>query len=436
MKLLLKKLFKKWPLVLLLTVLLGTLAVQTVPVQADAELGEDTLEIFFFWGDGCPHCADEKPFLEELSERYPQVEVKSYEVWYNDENKALFQEMSEQKGFDARYVPTTVIGDQTWTGYNDVIKEEIEAVVVAFVEDNPIEQSQGNTIKLPIIGKVDLSSQSLLVSTLIISFVDGFNPCSLWVLSMLLAITLHTGSRKKVILIGFVFVAVTAAVYALFILGVFSVLSLMSYLTWIQVGISILALVFALINIKDYFWYKEGVSLTISDKNKPGLFQKMRRILDAGDSLWGVIGATVALAAGVSLVEFSCTAGFPVVWSNMLSAQGVDKAEFGLLLLVYMLVYQIDELGIFLAAVFTLKASKVEEQHGRLLKLVGGMLMLSLSAAMLIDPNLMNDLSSSLLVFGGALLLTLFVLLMHRKVLPAFGIWIGSEKPKQKRKRH
>jgi len=162
----------------------------------------------------------------------------------------------------------------------------------------------------------------------------------------------------------------------------------------------------------------------------------MRKIVDASDSFWGLVGATVVLAAGVSLVEFACTAGFPVIWTNLLSAQKVTPLTFTLLLLLYLLIYQLDELGIFAVAVVTLKSSKIEEKHGRILKLIGGTLMLALSIAMLVDPFIMNNMSSSLIVFGAAMALTLVVLLLHRRVLPAMGIYIGTEmKPRAKNRR-
>src|SRR5690606_26919507 len=77
----------------------------------------------------------------------------------------------------------------------------------------------GLYLDLPLIGRVDLDLQSIAIGTALIAFVDGFNPCSMWVLSMLLALTLHTGSRRKVLLIGLVFLTVTAVIYALFIAG-------------------------------------------------------------------------------------------------------------------------------------------------------------------------------------------------------------------------
>jgi len=150
-------------------------------------------------------------------------------------------------------------------------------------------------------------------------------------------------------------------------------------------------------------------------------------VMQSVESILVMVGATVVLAAGVSLVEFTCTAGFPVLWSNLLISQNVTSSEFVMLLLVYLFVYQLDELVIFFIAVFSLKAIKMEEKHGRILKLIGGMLMLTLALIMLIKPSLMNKLSTSLIVFGITAIATLLILFLHRVVLPKIGINIGSE---------
>lgn len=453
---------KKYALLLVLITILGTL-ILSLPDHASAySLPENQgrvlqdqskVIIYLFWGDGCPHCAVAKPFLEGLDESSDQIELQKFEVWYVEENQNLFVKMADAHGFEPQYVPTIFVGDRHWQGYNDQIEAEIQAVVNGCLETAcpdagagiitdkipvavpPVEpqnpgqdEIKSKTITLPILGTIDLSSQSLFISTLLISFVDGFNPCSIWVLTMLLALTLHTGSRKKVMLIGLIFLTVTAAIYGLFITGLFSMLKVVSFTGWIQVVVALVALFFALVNIKDYFWYKEGVSFTISDKKKPGIYQRIRKLMDAGQSFWGLVGGTIVLAAGVSLVEFSCTAGFPVLWSNLLVSQSVAPALFVVLLLVYLLIYQLDELGIFLIAVFSMRASRLEEKQGRILKLVGGILMLTLAGVMLIKPSLMNELSSSLIIFGIAFGITALVLLVHRLILPKFGIYIGSEK--------
>ncbi|MAT42212.1 MAG: hypothetical protein CL609_07715 [Anaerolineaceae bacterium] len=449
-------------LAVLAVVLLSSLSTQ--PALAQDSTGNQAI-IYMFWGDGCPHCAEAKPYFEALANEYPEVELRFYEVWNSQENQQKFVQMASAYGFEAKYVPTIFIDDQYWEGFGEQLKGEIDNLVKYCVVagckdagagiiapmptissnptpapttspngDTPEKPVQENrTIKLPLIGEVNLENQSMTVATLLIAFVDGVNPCSIWVLTMLLALTLHTGDRKRVLIIGFVFIFITALVYALFIGGLFTFLTFVSFMTWIQVLVAVVALVFALINIKDYFWYKEGVSFTIDDAKKPGLFKRMRGLVDNSKSLWGLVGATIVMAAGVSLVEFSCTAGFPVLWTNMLASQNITGGYFIFLLILYMLIYQIDELVIFFVAVFTLKATRLEEKHGRILKLIGGMLMLTLAGVMIINPNLLNNLSSALIIFGIAFGATILVLVLHRRVLPAFGIWIGTEQQNKKK---
>lgn len=273
-------------------------------------------------------------------------------------------------------------------------------------------------LDLPIVGQVELAGQSLLVTTLLIALVDGFNPCSLWVLTILLALTLRAGSRQLTLLIGLVFIGVTALMYALFIAGIFSVLSVLTIAPWVRLLVALIAAGFGLLNVKDYFWFKRGPSLAIPDAKKPGIYQQMRAVIGNTDNVPALIASTAALAAGVSLIELACTAGFPVIWANILTAHDVGAATFAGLLLVYMLVYQFDELVIFGGAVITLRASKLQEKHGRILKLIGGVLMLTLAVVMIVNPDLMNGLGSSLAVFGVALAITLVVLLAHRVVWP------------------
>lgn len=454
----------------LVVVALGLLAALTFlspaqAVAASAQQQDAKVVVYFFWGDGCPHCAAAKPFLADLAQRYPNVVVREYEVWHDEKNQVLFSRMAAKFGFEPSAVPTIFIGERDWVGYApQPTGAQIEAYVAACAASGCAEAGSGviaplptpiappianaaalpenagggsavttaqatsaaDLFTLPLLGTVDLTNRSLAVSTALIAFVDGFNPCSLWVLTLLLALSLRSGSRQRVFLIGLVFIIVTAAVYALFIAGLFTLFTVVSFLGWIQAVAALAALFFALVNIKDYLWYKEGVSFTIADEKKPGIYQAIRRVLNTGDSLWGLVGATVILAAGVSLVEFSCTAGFPVLWTNLLISQNATALGFVLLLLLYILIYQIDELGIFALAVVTLKANRFEESHGRILKLVGGMLMLSLAVVMLTDPALMNGIGASLLVFVAVCSAAGLVLLIHRVVLPRFGVYIGA----------
>jgi uncharacterized membrane protein HdeD (DUF308 family) len=108
------------------------------------------------------------------------------------------------------------------------------------------------------------------------------------------------------------------------------------------------------------------------------------------------------MAAGISLVELPCTAGFPVIWAGILRSQGVEGAAFGALLALYLLIYVLDELILFGAVVVTMQVTRFEERHGRLLKLVGGAVMLALGVVLLVAPQLMEDLVAATLVILGA----------------------------------
>lgn len=409
--------------------------------------------IYFFWGEGCPHCEEEKPFLRDLQSRYPQLEVKDYEVWYHPENQQILTQMASAYGMRAAGVPTTFIGDSVWVGFNEDIKPEIRhkvstcmelgcpdpgehlsaagtGVIKALEETSPLTSQRAptrNIITIPFLGDVNLTAQPLIFTTAVIALVDGFNPCSLWILSLLLGIVIYSGSRGKIFAVGFTFLLITATVYGLFIAGLFNVFAYVSYLGWIQLAVALIALVFALINIKDYFWFKRGVSLTISDRYKPKIFKDIRNIMSPQKSFPAMMGATAAMALGITLVELPCTAGFPVIWSNILAGHDLNTLSFVLLLGLYMLIYLLDELVVFFSVLFTLKASKFEERHGRILKLIGGMIMLSLALVLVVDPEVMNDLGGSLLVFGAALLATWTILIIHRRVLPRYGIHIGTE---------
>jgi glutaredoxin len=437
-------------ILLVITVVVFLAVTGSQPVRAE----QNVVNVYIFEGEGCPYCAKALAYLHSLAEEDPRIVIHDFEVYQNLENREFFIAFAAKHGYEPQYVPNTFIGDRYWIGFSDTIQAEMDQYIqdclarpcVDYGKDilpdtsfpdvetppdgetsDPVNEKQFS-LTLPLIGTINLADRSLFLSTLLIAFVDGFNPCSIWVLSMLLAITLNARSRKKVLIIGFVFIFVTAFIYALFIGGLFTVFTFIGYVGWIQLIIALVAFVFAIVNIKDYFWYQEGISFTISDKKKPGIYKGIRRIMNAEESLWGLVTATVVLAAGVSLVEFSCTAGFPMIWTNLLAVQEVTGFAFVGLLLVYMLVYQLDELGIFLVSVFTLRKTKMEEKYGRILKLLGGMLMLSLAVVMLVDPTMMNNVGSSLWVFGGAFGLTALVLLLHRVILPKFNIRLGSEK--------
>lgn len=377
---------------------------------------EDEVELILFWGDGCPHCAAEKKWLEVARDVYPQLTVRQYEVWYDDDNRDLLIRTADEMGFEPSGVPVTIIGDRHWIGWSSSVRSEVEAVIRGTgAQSGTSSGGKTSSVDVPLFGDVKVSSDSLVVSTLVIGFVDGVNPCSLWVISVLLAIVVRTGSRRRVFAIGTTFLLVTAGMYALYMAGIYSALGVVSHLGTVQLVVAVVAGIFGVVSVKDYFAYKKGLSFTIPDSSKPGLYRRMRAA--AGhQQLLPALGATIALAVGVSLLETPCTAGFPVLWTGLLEANGVDRTGAAFLFLLYMLPFLLDELIIFAIAVITLRATKMQERHGRLLKLVGGTMMLALAVTVLVDPAAMSDPVTALLVFAAAVAAAVLVHLVTRSV--------------------
>jgi hypothetical protein len=236
-----------------------------------------------------------------------------------------------------------------------------------------------------------------------------------------------SGSRRRTFLIGSTYLVVAAAVYGLVILGMFSVFKFIGYAPWIRLTIAAIAFLFAAINIKDYFAFKRGVSLTISDRYKPKLYRDMRGVMAPGQSGMALIAATAAMAAGITVVEMPCTAGLPLLWTKLVSATAIGHAGFLVLLALYLLMFLLDELAVFGAVLITLRASRLDETEGRVMKLIGGVVMLTLAVVLLVNPSLMESVRSTVVVFGAALAASGLVIVVHRWLLPRLGVRIGLD---------
>lgn len=406
-----------------------------------AKAADERLHMLVFVSDTCPHCAAQKPFIQSLDESWDDLAVAYFEVRRDAGSQARFREVAAAHGIAADSVPAVFVGGRAWVGDSGMMRREIRRHVEHCLDHDNCPDSRDADQRLdtapaaresvafdvPWVGTIDLMVQPVTVSTALIAFIDGFNPCSLWVLTILLALVIHSGSRRRILVVGLTFLTVTATIYGLFIFGVFGAINLMLVADWIYPVVALLALVFAVVNIKDYFWFQRGISFTIDDKHKPGIYRRIRGLLADGRSMPALIGATALMASGIAFIELPCTAGFPVVWSGIVSGHDVDWPFFAFLLGLYLLIYLSIELVIFGIALTTLRVDRFEERHGRILKLIGGIIMLALAVVLVFAPELMHDIRGALGVFAIALGVTALILLLHRYLLPRLGIRLGDE---------
>ena len=277
--------------------------------------------------------------------------------------------------------------------------------------------SRPGKVVLPLLGELDTQSLSLPVLTIVLAAVDSFNPCAFFVLLFLLSLLVHSGSRRRMALIGGTFIFFSGAVYFLFISALLQVFLIIGSLPVITTAAGGIAIIISIVNIKDFFLFKKGVSLGIPEEAKPGLFRRMRELLKSTSTVSAVAG-TAVLAAAANSYELLCTAGFPLVFSRTLTLHRMPPAGYYAYAALYCVVYTIPLLAILGVFIFTLGSRKLTEWQGRKLKLASGLMMLCLGLALLIEPSILTDASSAVLILVAALAASFLVIEVTRRLRP------------------
>jgi hypothetical protein len=417
----------------LLFLFFGSALLLPTPMVADEEAiwytqvagGDPRVHLYFFWSRHCPHCQEARPFVDALPHRLPWLVLHSLEVSGSQANAQRYLDMATRLGQEASSVPAFMFCGKMLVGYgaaettgralerhlqdcyqgrgaggNPSAFHPLSAGVpgAATTTDNLIAEPP----ELPLLGRLDPERLSLPVYTLVIAGLDAFNPCAFFVLLFLLSLLVHAHSRARMLFIGGVFVLFSGLIYFLFMAAWLNLFLWMGELRLVTLGAGALAVLVALVNIKDYFWFKQGLSLTIPDSAKPGFYARVRGLLRA-DSLPALTLGTVALSIVANAYELLCTAGFPMIYTRILTLADVPPAAHYLYLGLYNLIYVIPLLAIVLVFTQTLGRRKLSEAEGRLLKLVSGLMMLGLGSLLLIEPGALNNPLAALGLLSAAL---------------------------------
>jgi hypothetical protein len=241
------------------------------------------------------------------------------------------------------------------------------------------------TMRVPVWGELDVRELGLPAFTIAVGLVDGFNPCAMWVLLFVLSMLVHLRSRTRMALIGGTFVVVSGVVYFAFMAAWLEFFMLVGFSRALQVALGTLAIAIGALHVKDFFAFKRGFSIGIPEAAKPGIYRRVRQVLQA-EHLAGALFAAVVLATMVNVVELMCTAGLPALYTQVLTSQDVPRAGYYGYLVLYNLVYMLDDTAMLAVAVVTLGHHKLQERGGRVLKLVSGLVMSALGVLLLFRP--------------------------------------------------
>jgi thiol-disulfide isomerase/thioredoxin len=389
-----------WLLGFLLLLLAG-------PGPAAPDSGK-TVNLYFFWGRGCPHCLQEKPFLEDLQKKYPGLRVHSYEVSGNRENLELLQRVGRRLRVEIPGVPFTVVGQDYVAGWHDAVSTG--AILEAAVQKN-LETPRGDVvaelvaapaaippavanktipekIKVPLLGEVETRALSLGLLTIIIGALDGFNPCAMWVLILLLGFLLGLENPGKRWILGSTFIAASGLVYFLIMCAWLNLLLFLGLLFWVRLAIALVALAAGFYNLRAYFTDKAGVCKVSAGGAGRRLITKIREFIER-QGFWLALGGIVLLAFAVNLVELICSTGFPVIYLQILSLTPLPRWQYYAYILLYISIFMLDDLIIFFTALITFQVTGLSGRYQRFSQLAGGVLMLIIGFLLLLRPELL-----------------------------------------------
>lgn len=377
-----------------------------IPFVVSAD--EKTLRVYLFHQESCPHCKKEIQYLEELKNEYSNLDVVTYEVSQNVMNYNFMNRVIDKTGIVTNgQVPFTIIGTDYYIGFEDHAKKSIKDSIDKFLNDkNSIDViakvkngedvsnikynvDPKSTKVIPIFGEIDAKKVSLPLVAIVIGAVDGFNPCAMWVLLFLIGMLFHMKDKKKMWILGITFLLTSAVMYLLIMAAWLKVALSFMTVVWLRIFIAIVALVAGLVNLNSYIKEKkrkdDGCEI-VDEKKRKKMFTKIKKITSEKKFVLAIFGI-IALAISVNLVELACSAGLPLIFTQILALNDLSTFEYVIYMLIYILFFLIDDIVVFVIAMLTLNIKGISSKYGKYSHLIGGIIMILIGILMIFKPE-------------------------------------------------
>jgi len=374
-----------------------------------ARAQEEDADLTVFSRSDCPQCARARTYLATLQAERPSLRIRIVDVAHDDGGLDEFVQRAHDAGITSLAVPAFYVRGRLIVGWGgpDVTGRRIEALLdgrsgdvgdhLAAGEGCVVEADMAacdtppvrDVIDVPWLGTVDARSVGLPLFTAVVGLLDGFNPCAMWMLLLLLSLLVHLNSRLRMLLVAGTFILISGLVYFAFMAAWLNVFLLVGLIREVQVGLGIVALIAGLFSLKDGLGLQRGLSLGIPDQIKPRLYARIGAIVRAPGLPTMLFGVSI-LALLANSVELLCTAGLPAVYTQVLASHGLGAWEYYAYLGLYQVFYMLDDSVMLVIAVWTLSMKRLQQREGRWLKLVSGVLLMILGAALALRPELLH----------------------------------------------
>ena len=383
------------------------LLVLFIPFSIKAD--ENEIRLYLFHQNGCPHCEAEIEFLESIEDDYPTLEIIKYEVSSNAMNYSLYNKVMRKTGINENGVPFTMIGTDYFVGFDEntgsdeEIKKSIEKFlkskdykdIISMVKnDEDLSDIKYNTDldsekTIPILGKIDAKKVSLPLVAIIMGAIDGFNPCAMWVLLFLITMLFNMKDKKKMWILGLTFLTTSALVYLLIMASWLKVAVSFTTVKWVRILIALVAFIGGVVNLNSFRIsineHTDGCTV-VEDKKRKKIFKKIKEIVHEKKFILSLVGI-ITLAVSVNLIELACSAGLPLVFTQILALNELSTLEYSIYMIIYIIFFLLDDVVIFVASMITLNTKGISSKYGKYSHLVGGIIMVIIAVLMIFKPE-------------------------------------------------
>ena len=345
---------------------------------------DDKVNIYLFYSKICPHCQKEEKYFETLKEKYQdKINIYTYEVTENKTNNEIMKSLKKELKENSQGVPFTIIGSKTFLGYDESFNERIENTIDSYLNENT---TTDNIYTIPILGKVEAKNASIILIAIILGFIDGFNPCAMWILLLLINMCISIKDKKKMLIVCLTFIITSGIIYFLSMLGIGFILDLTT-IAYIRNIIAILAIVLGIYNLYTYIKTRKETGCHVVKKEKrKTIITKINNILNNKNTLL-MFGGTIILATSVNLIEMACSLGFPTIFLEILSINNIHSFLKVTYLLIYILFYLIDDIVVLFLSIKAFETKGISTKYNKYVHLIGGIIMVLMGILLTFKPE-------------------------------------------------
>ena len=392
---------------ILFSILLSLIFVTNIKAE------ENLVNLYLFYSNTCPHCEAEMELLEDLQKDYDNLRVYKYEISEED-NSLLLSKVSEIFDVNVTGVPFTIIGEKTFFGYSEENSKKKFVGTIEYYSSHgytdkvgellgyelPTYEIDNNDItvdeyikdygeynfNLPVIGTVSTKDLTLPVIAVVMGFIDGVNPCAMWVLLFLISMLIGMHDRKKMWILGSAFLLTSAFIYFMIMLAWLNIAVVITKIDIIRFIIAIIALLGGFFNLYSLYKTKaDGCNVT-TKKDRQKILERIKKFTSEKSLILSVIGV-IALAVSVNLIELACSAGLPVMFTQILAINNLSEIQYISYILIYILFFLIDDLIIFIVAVTSMKLNGMSAKYGKISKFIGAILLILIGILLMFKPE-------------------------------------------------